>query len=157
LLVQQLTDIAESLGVADRFHLVSAVPSNDVPRFISDADCSVIAIQNVCLSYYYCFPNKLLESVFAGLPVVAARLVELEKFIAKYSVGIIADETDPEALAIAIRKVIADRSAFRATPKVLDQIAEIYSWESQQKKLINLYLRLIPGALLLPVSSISGS
>jgi len=66
------------------------------------ADCSVIAIQNVCLSYYYCFPNKLFESVLAGLPVAVADLLELRRFVDQYGVGLVMDETDPKAIAGAI-------------------------------------------------------
>ena len=68
---------AEREGVADRLHFVDPLPSEDVVGFLEDADASVIPIQNVCLSYDFCFPNKLLESVFPGLPVAVANLVEL--------------------------------------------------------------------------------
>ncbi len=142
----ELLRLSKEIGVQDRFHLLGSVPSSDVTRFIADADCSVIAIQNVCLSYYYCFPNKLLESVFAGLPVVAARLLELERFMTKYPVGLIVDETDPSVVSSAIREIVENRAKFEPSLETLESVAAIYGWEAQRRKLLELYKTLSPPA-----------
>lgn len=136
--------IANELGVTGRVHLVDPVPSADVTHFVSDADCSVVAIQNVCLSYYFCFPNKLLESVLAGVPVVVARLIELEHFVERFGVGLIADETDPCALAIAMTEVIARKAKFRPDAATRAEIVSLYGWETQRARLLDLYRRLRP-------------
>ncbi|MDP4289131.1 MAG: glycosyltransferase family 4 protein [Bacteroidota bacterium] len=136
---KEILRTAAELGVGNRVHLVDAVPSAQVTPFISDADCSVIAIQNVCLSYYFCFPNKLLESVLADIPVVAARLIELENFVHRYHTGVIADETDPKAIALAIQTVIANRKDFLPTAEARKEIVAEYGWSNQKRKLLVLY------------------
>ena len=82
--------------VADRYHVVDPVSSREVVSFVRDADVSVVAIQNICLSYYYCMPNKLLESVMGGLPVVVSNLPELRQLVHVNGYGEIMDETCPE-------------------------------------------------------------
>ncbi len=141
---KKIHEIAEELNVASRIHLIDPVPSSLVPHFLSDADCSIAAIQNVCLSYYFCFPNKLLESVFAGVPVVVGRLIELEHFVERFKVGLIADETDPRSIAEAVRTVIGNRSKFRPSSATREEIASIYGWQIQREKLLALYARLMP-------------
>lgn len=134
--------IAKRIDALDRLHFVDPVPSTDVPGFISDADCSLVTIQNTCLSYYFSFPNKLLESVFAGVPVVGARLKELGRFLSEFPAGIIADETDPAALAGAVAKIGADPAKYSLTANQRGKIAEIYGWPTQKAKLIALYAEL---------------
>jgi len=139
----EILGASANLGVQDRVHLVDSVPSQLVTAFVSDADCSVIPIQNVCLSYYFCFPNKLLESVLAGVPVVAARLIELERFVNRFEVGVIADETDPKSIADAIDAVIRDRSRFAPSIETRRQIAAEYGWATQSRRLLDLYVEVL--------------
>jgi glycosyltransferase involved in cell wall biosynthesis len=137
--------VAEANGVSDRVHFVDPVPSASVVSFIADADASVIPIQNVCLSYAFSFPNKLLESVFAGVPVAAANLVEIRKFLEAHPVGLLMDETDPHAIAAALRELIARREDFAPDEMELQRIDADYGWDVQQARLFALYERLAGG------------
>lgn len=136
---REILDLAASLGVASRLHLVEAVAPHELIPFIRTADCSVMAIQNVCLSYYFCFPNKLLESVYAGLPVAVADLAELRRFVAENGVGVVMDERDPVSVARALRTLVADSDRYRPTPRQVDAIADRYGWPRQEEHLVALY------------------
>jgi glycosyltransferase involved in cell wall biosynthesis len=147
---KQIWTISQRLGVESRVHLVDPVPSAEVTKFISDADCSVMAIQNVCLSYYFCFPNKLLESVLAGVPVVAARLIELERFVERFRVGLIADETNPKALAQAMKTIIQQKANFLPSATTRSEIVKMYGWAAQRARLLALYARLTEQGIDIP-------
>ncbi|HNC19642.1 glycosyltransferase family 4 protein [Accumulibacter sp.] len=134
-----LKRLADQFAVAERFHLVDPVPGKEVVSFIQSADFSVIPIQNVCLSYYYCMPNKLLESVVGGLPVAIARLKELRSFLDRFPVGIAMDESSPESIALAMRVLAKDAAKYRPTPEQISAIVASYGWESQRAKLVSLY------------------
>lgn len=131
--------MATGLGVESRLHLLDPVPSEEVVPYIASADASVIPIQNVCLSYAFCFPNKLLESVFAGVPVAAANLVELRRFLDGHAVGVLMDETQPEAIADAIRMLISSPSAFAVDEDERARIKQAYGWPTQEARLLELY------------------
>lgn len=136
--------IAARIGALERLHMVNPVRSEDVTSFIVDADCSLVTGQNICLSYYLSFPNKLLESVFAGVPVIGARLKEIIRFMDEFPVGVIADETDPRALAAAVRSIIENRAKYTPSVQQRHQIIEQYGWQAQKHKLLVLYARLMP-------------
>lgn len=135
----EIHELAIKLGVADRVHFVDPVPPNDVVSYIRTADISVLPIQNVCLSYYYCMPNKLLESVFAGIPVAVADLVEMRRFVEAYQCGLVMDQTDPESIASAISKVIASRNSYVLPVEKRLELTEKYSWTTQANHLREIY------------------
>jgi len=135
---------AEELGVRSRLHLVDPVPHDQVTSFVRSADVSLVTIQDVCLSYRFCFPNKLLESLLTSLPIVVARLVELEQIVEMTGAGVVVDETDPVDIARGINQIIADRKAYVPTPDVIRNLKATYSLEVQMGKLMNLYDRLAP-------------
>jgi glycosyltransferase involved in cell wall biosynthesis len=136
---RSITLLALELGVQERTHLVDPVASAEVPGFIKDADCSVIAVQNVCLSYYFALPNKLFESAIGGVPIAAGRLVEIRRFVEENGVGVIMDETDPKDIARAIQEILSNRAKYQPTPEKLKGIADRYGWPVQEQRLIELY------------------
>lgn len=146
---------ARDVAVEQRLHLVPAVSSDEVMRFISTADCSVLPIQNVCLSYYFCFPNKLLESVLAGVPVAVADLPELRRFVEDFGVGVVMDETDPRAIAAAIRTVLEARDRYRPSRDRILEIEDRFGWARQQARLLALYERLVCGSIVAGASTAS--
>ena len=145
--VEDAQSRARALQVTDRLHIVDPVASNQVVSFIGSADLSVVPIQNVCLSYYYCLPNKLLESALAGLPVVVSNLPELRRFAEASRSGVTMDETDPRDIARAIQEAYGSAARLRPDAERLQRIGKMYGWETQRSELEALYAALAPNPI----------
>lgn len=131
--------LAAAMRVEDRFHLIDPVPADEVTHFVSTADVSLALVQDACLSYRYSFPNKLLESLFARVPVVASRLPEFERMVALTGAGITVDETDPCAIAGGVQAILADRSKYEPSEAMMSRLHADYGWEQQGARLLQLY------------------
>lgn len=137
-----LMNRARELGVADRLHILPPVDHDKVTAFIESADLSLVLIQDTCLSYHFSFPNKLLESLFAGVPVVASNLPEIAAVIERTKAGLVIDQTDPQAIADSMQTIASNRQSFVPTARVLTELVEIFGLEVQNRRLIDLYERL---------------
>jgi len=137
--------LAAEQGVATRVHLHPAVPPQVLIDFISGADIAVIPIQDACLSYHYCMPNKLFEAAFAGLPIVASNLPDVAKFIADNEIGAVFDTTDVDALTTAISRVYAARADYYADEKI-ERLRNAYAFEQESRGLLASYRMLSPAA-----------
>ncbi|MGD8149783.1 glycosyltransferase [Ornithinimicrobium sp. Y1694] len=133
---------AAAAGVGERVHLAGAVPSAEVPQALADADVAVVFVRPICLSYEFSLPNKLFESIHAGLPIVAADLPDTAEVVRRYGVGQVFDATTPEDLADAIRQVLADPEAYREASRAA--AAEL-TWEHEAGQLVDLYARVLEG------------
>lgn len=86
-------------------HLIDTpVPSHDVINVLAMADVSVLPLRASCISYTYCLPNKLFQSLTAGVPVVSTPLPEIEAVLA-ITGGQVASGWSAKALADSIRAV----------------------------------------------------
>ena len=139
---ERFLGMAEELGVSDRLCCLDPVPSETLIDYISKADFSVLPIQNVCLSYYYCMPNKLFESVLAGLPVAVSNLKDMKEFVDYWQCGLVFDETDPVDTTTTLKNLYAQRDAYRLHGGRLEKFARLCSWEAQEKKLERVYRKL---------------
>jgi glycosyltransferase involved in cell wall biosynthesis len=134
-----LETLARRLNVRARFHLVDSVPPDDVVPFLATADIGVIPIQDVCLSYRYCLPNKLFELTFAAIPACVSNLPEMRAVVEYCNTGIVMNERDPKDIARAMRDAYARRDELIATGDRLERLKERYSWDAQARKLRALY------------------
>lgn len=139
-----LMNLASRLDLGGRVFMHEKVPADQVVSFIASADLSIMPIQKACLSYYYCLPNKLFESAFAAVPVVASDFPDMRRFITDNDVGEVCDETDPLSIAQAIRKVHKSRAGY-FTPAKIDRIRRQYCFERESRKLLAIYDRLTGG------------
>jgi len=120
-------------------HFHSPVSSIDIIPLAQQADIGISLIENCCLSYYYCLPNKLFEYANAHIPVIASNFPDMSNLIKEHNLGW---TTEPNA--IAFNKVInkLDRNIINEKKKALSEIT-LESWEEEGKKYINLYKTLL--------------
>ncbi|OLT23687.1 hypothetical protein BJF81_10085 [Ornithinimicrobium sp. CNJ-824] len=140
--VERLLRRARTEGVADRMHLVGSVPSAQVPQTLADADVAVVYVRPICLSYLYSLPNKLFESIHAGLPIVAADLPDTAEVVRRHGVGEVFDARTPADLAAAIRTVLADPGHYRQAAVAA---ARDLTWEREAARMVALYDRVLTG------------
>jgi len=131
--------IVEKVGVKDRVAFFGPVPSEEVTAYAASADIGIAPIENVCLSYYYCAPNKVFEYIQGGLPVVASDFPDLKRIVEENGIGVTCDISKPEEIARTLNQVLWDYSLYL---KQVHKIKNRYCWEMEALKLEKVYTNL---------------
>lgn len=117
------------------FH--KAVTPSILLNYTSSADYGISFIEDSCLSYRYCLPNKLFEYMMAGLPILTSNLPEMKHLVENESVGIVAKENIVESFKDAIENSLKQKYAvIRAN---VYTARKKYCWEEQEKVLFKVY------------------
>lgn len=131
-----------------RVFLLAAVEPAELVSWTSSADVSVMPIQPTTLNHRHTTPQKLFESIAAGVPVVASDLPGMAEVVTEVGAGVLCDPTSPASIAAAIRQILdadpADRAAMRA--RILAAARDRYNWEAQVGVLRAIYEELAPSA-----------
>src|SRR5205085_11544142 len=104
----RLQHLAARLGIADRCSFVGAVPHEELPRYYSAADVTVMP------SSYESFGLVAVESLASGTPVVATRVGGLTSIVRDGETGLLVPWRDPQLFADALRRVLGDGGRMRA-------------------------------------------
>jgi glycosyltransferase involved in cell wall biosynthesis len=132
--------LADRLGVAASVDFLGAVPQENMPRLY--AGCDV-----------YCAPGLggetlgivLLEAMASGAPVVASRIPGYDETIQDGVNGILTPPADPEALSMALVRVLLDKSLReRLSAAGLDRARE-YAWPKVVLRTLDFYRELLSG------------
>ncbi len=135
---RKLAQVASSLGIGAHVRLPGFI--EDVPRLLRHATLSVLPSLSEGLS------NTLLESMAAGVPVVATRVGGTAEAITHGEHGLLVPPGDEIALAEAMTAILADQQlAERLGEQARERIVERYSLERMVRDTQNLYLNLATG------------
>ena len=133
--------IIDAVSANCGIYFQAAVPPSELLDYTRCADYGISIIENTCLSYYYCMPNKLFEFLAAGLPVVVSNMLEMSKLVQENGIGVVVAENTVDSLNVAIDSIIAnDTQDLRS--RVI-RTANGHSWELQEKKMFIAYSALI--------------
>ena len=129
--------VREAAGRSRRIFWHPAVRPDELIGFTASADVGLCLIDDSCLSYRYCLPNKLFEYVMAGIPVVASDLPEMRRVVEEQRVGFLIRDFSPAAFAKAVRACTAPRIVeWRQATGIA---REKYCWERQEAALLATY------------------
>jgi glycosyltransferase involved in cell wall biosynthesis len=117
-------------------HFRAAVPPDRLLDQTRSADVGISLIENTCLSYYYCLPNKVFEYLMAGLPIIVSRFPEMSAVVETHGVGWTAEPTADD-LARVVRS-IDTQELERCRNQVL-KTRSSFDWATQEP----VYLRAV--------------
>lgn len=136
---------AERLGVRDRLHVLPLVPPEDVIPYAASATVGVSTAIPTSLNNSYSLPNKLFQSMAAGLPVVASDFPQVREIVSNNEAGITVDMTDPAKIAAALCEVLADPERARRMGENARQALEReWNWDVAGATLVEVYRRILP-------------
>lgn len=114
-----------------------AVSPDVLLEFTSSADFGIATIEDSCLSYHYCLPNKIFEYAMANVPVLVSNLPEMKKIVMQYKIGVVTKENNIQGLKDAILQ--ATKLDTKTLLENIQIVKKVYNWNEQEKILLEVY------------------
>jgi glycosyltransferase involved in cell wall biosynthesis len=121
-------------------HYHPAVPPQELLELTAGADVGIALIENTCLSYYYCLPNKIFEYLLCGLPVIVSDFPEMAKIVDKNGCGW-KSAVNTVSLIELLRSITPQEIAEKTI--AAKERASKLGWHNEERILIDLYKRLL--------------
>ena len=123
-----------------RIHYLPPVSPSQVLAYAAGADVGLCLYEDTCLNHRYCMPNKLFESLLAGLPVLASDLPDQACIVRKHNSGW---GVSKEPSVIANFLVSLSREDVEKVRDELPKRVKTLRWENEAKQLLCLYKKLL--------------
>jgi glycosyltransferase involved in cell wall biosynthesis len=140
----EVDDLAAEPRFGGRLHVLDAVPPDVLLDWITTADVDVVPFQRSTLNHYLCTPNKLFESLAAGVPLVVSDFPAMSGIPMNDPdgpLGAVCQPDDPVSIAAAIRSLISLDPLARADlrRRCLAAAHARWNWETESARLLELY------------------
>ena len=141
--VLSLFELAEKLGVGDRVHMAPFVRPNEVVGYLSEASVGIHPMISSKMNHQIALPNKLFEYLHAGLPMCVSDNRAMMDFVTENGLGEWFIAENPESLAKAVARVLADRDRYVQARYEDPDLLRRFSWDRQAERLIDVYRDLL--------------
>ena len=143
----RLEAAAAAAPYAGRVFVLDPVPPSELLAWTASADVSAMLIQPTSLNHRLTTPQKLFESIAAGVPVVASDLPGMASIVADSGAGLVCDPRSSHAIAAAIRALLGELPEQRAARRahILEVAHGRYNWEAEEPTLLELYRGVLAG------------
>lgn len=143
-LTQPLKKQAEASKQADRIHFLDKVPFQELPSYTREAYLGFQVLQNICFNHYSASSNKLFEYMMAHVPVISCDFPEIKKVVEETNTGLVVDSHNASEIANAVNQLVKDTSLRNQLSENTKQAKEIYNWNNEKLKLLEVYNQFVP-------------
>ena len=138
-----LQKLIATLRLSDRVHLLDPIPPSELVEFATGADIGIIPQILVSDNQRFANPNKLFEYMASQLAVIATDTPTVTPIVRGLGIGEVFTEPKAEEIAKAVMRLLQDPGYLRACQQGSRRAAEeVFFWEKEEQKLLNLYSRL---------------
>jgi glycosyltransferase involved in cell wall biosynthesis len=126
-------------------HFMPAVAPDLVKEYTVDADVGLSLIENTCLSYFLCSPNKLYEYAACGVPPIVSNFPEMSRFVDNHDCGW---KIEPNVYELRCLVESIDATILKVKQVNAVHTGTQYCWENEEPELLRMYeaLGLFQGA-----------
>jgi glycosyltransferase involved in cell wall biosynthesis len=138
-MVQRAVELADELGVRDRhvFFNFGWVPYAERSRYLCDADLGITAHLNT-VEARFAFRTRVVDYLWAGLPVLATRGDALAELVGERGLGRELDFGDVDGWARAIEELLDDADAYSAAQARVHEVRDDFAWPRVVEALVRL-------------------
>lgn len=143
-LTQPLKEQAEASKQAYRIHFLDKVPFQELPSYTREAYLGFQVLQNICFNHYSASSNKLFEYMMAHVPVISCDFPEIKKVVEETNTGLVVDSHNASEIANTVNQLVKDTSLRNQLSENTKQAKEIYNWNNEKSKLLEVYNQFVP-------------
>jgi glycosyltransferase involved in cell wall biosynthesis len=130
--------LAEELGVAKRVKFYGMVKLEQLPALTRQAHIGLSLEEDRGLNYRLATPNKIVDYLQAGIPVIVSDLPLMSALVLDWQVGRVLSIRTPKALSLLIEELLVP-DAYLACANKARIAAQTLNWEAEQATLLSIY------------------
>jgi len=130
-ILDELKQVVRTHELDGRVIFTGQVPFEDLLPYTSMGDIGISIEKDLGVNYQNCLPNKFLDYIQAGLPVLVSPFPEMAKIVNRYGIGRLLESHDPVQLAETIDRLFTDEAELARFRENLVLAASDLCWENE--------------------------
>ena len=118
------------------------MPYSEMMQYTQQAQLGLTLDKNTNINYRFSLPNKLFDYIHAGIPVLATKIIEVQKIIEAYNVGLFIENHEPKHIADQIRLALSNVELQNTWSKNIERAAKELNWEQEEIALKEVYTKI---------------
>jgi len=119
--------------LSEKVFFTGRIPFDELRKVTRFATIGLSVEKDMGLNYRYALPNKLFDYIQSEVPMLTCSLPEIRRIVDNYQVGLVIEETTPEAIANGIGQMLRDEAAYQMWKENCRKAKEELCWENERE------------------------
>lgn len=118
------------------------MPYHEMMQYTQHAKLGITIDKDTNTNYKYSLPNKLFDFIHAGIPILASKIIEVEKIIKNYQIGLFINNHEPTHIANQIKYALDNKELMSEWKSNTHHASKELNWEIEENTLKDLYKKI---------------
>ncbi len=141
-LYESLQDFTREQGLQEKVHFKGFVAPANLRAITADAAVGLTLFETNGKSNYYSLANRFFDYMHAGVPQVCNAYPEYVKINAQFPLALLIESPTAALIAEAVNNILKDATLAKQLHEGALAAREVYNWQEEEKKLVQIYSRL---------------
>ena len=143
--MQQAKQLTASYGLDNKITFKGYVSPQELQHYTVNAWIGINLVDGEGLNNYYSLANRFFDYMHAGLPQLCIDLAGYREINDHFEIAVLISDISPENIATQLQRLLNDEALVKRLQQNCLRAREIFNWQQEEKKLIALYKKLLPG------------
>ena len=140
--IPQLKKRAMELKLDNSIIFKGKMPYHEMMQYTQNARLGITIDKDTNINYKYSLPNKLFDFIHAGIPILASKIIEVEKIIKKYQIGLFIKNHEPKHIANQIKYALDNKELMSEWKSNTTIATKELNWKIEENILRDLYKKI---------------
>lgn len=131
--IEDLKNQVKTKGLDSKVFFIAKLPFEQLKAYTQLAQLGLTLDKNTNINYRFSLPNKIFDYIHAGLPILASRLVEIERIVENKKVGDFIENHSPNHIAERITFMLSDENQWQQWHRNCLSAAKELNWQNEEK------------------------
>ena len=141
----QAKQLTAAYGLENKITFKGYVPPEELQQYTVNAWIGINLVDSEGLNNYYSLANRYFDYMHAGLPQLCIDLAGYREINEQFEIAVLISDISAENIAAQIQRLLNDETFVKRLQLNCLSAREIFNWQQEEKKLIALYKKLLPG------------
>jgi glycosyltransferase involved in cell wall biosynthesis len=138
--------LTQKLGLEHKITFKGYVPPDELKAYTINAWTGITLFEAVGPSNRLSMANRFFDYMHSGVPQLCMAYPEYEKVNAQFELAYLIEEPNIDNIAKALNKLISDKEYHHRLQENALKAREIYCWQEEEKRLVQVYRKLFAEA-----------
>ncbi len=138
-IIEKLKHLVIDLDLSGKVIFTGQIPFRHLHSYSLMADIGLSIEKDVSLNYHYCLPNKFLDYIQAGVPVIISPMPEMQTIVEKYNIGEIISSHEPLYLAGMMDEMLENKDKLAIFRENIKKASIDLCWEKEEPEFFKIF------------------
>lgn len=134
----KLKDLVKEKSLETKVSFKGKVPLSELKELTAKAQIGFSLDKDSNINYRYSLPNKLFDYLQASCAVICSNLVEVNRIVEDFKVGLVLEEVSPSEIAKTVNRLFEDSDLLQEFQSNAFLASKELTWDKEQSKLRNI-------------------